>query len=367
MPERPPSPRLRVLPKTDLHLHALGALRPTTVLDLARRRGAPILPVGEAGAAEGGYRFEDLSAFVAFFLGLFELALDAPALERITFEVLEDAAAEGCRYAELRFTPTSHLDRGAEEQAFFAGIEAGRRAAEEACAIEARLVLDFPRTRGPEVAEKTLHLALRHRAEGVVGLDVAGDERATGFDPCFVPVSEEARRRGLIVTAHAGEGAGPESVRAAVEAYGARRIGHGTRAAEDPSLLDLLARRGVVLEVCPSSNVALGVVDALAHHPLPRFLRAGVVCTIATDDPALFSTTLTREYERLHDEAGMGWAALGRLAAAGFAAAARDLDRSEGALAARLDAWEAQARAWARAWAREEGPSPPVPGGESRP
>jgi len=353
--------RLRALPKTDLHLHALGALRPATVLELARRRGARVLPVAEAAVAEGGYRFEDLSAFVAFFLGLFELALDAESLARITFEVLEDAAAEGCRYAELRFTPTSHLLRGAEEGAFFAGIEAGRRAAEAACGIHARLILDFPRTLETDVAEETLHLALRHRSEGVVGLDIAGDEAAVAFDPRFVPVFTEARRRGLLVTAHAGEAAGPESVRQAVEAYGARRIGHGTRAVEDPSLLALLARRGVVLEVCPSSNVALGVVDTVAHHPLSRFLAAGVDCTVATDNPALFGTTLTGEYQRLRDEGGIGEGVLGRLAAAGFAAAARDLDASERALGARLDGWREEARSWAR----DEGGREPHPEGQS--
>lgn len=310
----------RAWPKADLHLHAMGALRPATIVELARRHDAPILAAAERGADEG-FRFPDLPRFVEFFIGLFGLVVDGATFERITYEILEDAAADGVRHVEMRFTPTSHLHRGADEQAMFDGILAGRRAAEAATGTTSRLVVDFPRSLPLAVAEENLQVALAHRSAGVVGLDIAGDEAAVACPPAFAPVFRKARRAGLHVTAHAGEAAGASSVRDAVLRYGARRIGHGTRAADDANLLERLAAMGVVLEVCPSSNVALGVVDSVAEHPVRAMLDAGVACVVATDDPTLFGTTLSREYRRLADEAGLTDDELGRLARRSFEAA----------------------------------------------
>ncbi len=307
-------------PKADLHLHAMGAMRPATIVALARRHDAPILAAAERGADEG-FHFPDLPRFVEFFIGLFGLVVDRASFERITFEVLEDAAADGVRHVEMRFTPTSHLHRGADEKAMFDGILAGRRAAEAATGITSRLVIDFPRSLPLEVAEQNLRVALAHRDAGVVGLDIAGDEAAVACPQAFAPVFREARRAGLHVTAHAGEAAGPSSVRDAVRRYGAHRIGHGTRAAEDTGLLRRLADAGVVLEVCPSSNVALGVVASVAEHPVRHFLDAGVPCVVATDDPTLFATSLSREYQRLRDEAGLADDELRRMARRSFEAA----------------------------------------------
>jgi adenosine deaminase len=195
-----------------------------------------------------------------------------------------------------------------------------------------------------EVAERALGIALAHRDRGVVALDVAGDERAVASSPAFAPVFARARREGLRVTAHAGEGAGPESVAAAFDLYGVRRIGHGTRSAEDPALLARLAREGAVLEVCPTSNERLGVVPSVREHPVRRFLEAGVRCVVSSDDPSLFGTDLVREYERLHLEAGVPLEALAEMAAAGFEAAF--LASPGGAAGDALAAHAREARAW---------------------
>ena len=327
----------RAWPKADLHLHAMGGMRPSTIVELARRRDAPILAAAERGAAEG-FTFPDLAGFVGFFIGLFPLVLDGETFERVTYEVLEDAARDGVRHVELRFTPTSHIHRGADERAMFDGICAGRRAAEARHGVTSRLVVDFPRSLPLAVAEETLRVALAHRDDGVVALDIAGDEAAVACPRDFEPVFRRARRAGLGITAHAGEAAGPESIRDAVVRYGATRVGHGTRAVEDEALLGRLARTPVVLEVCPSSNVALGVVPSVARHPVRRFVSESVPCVVATDDPTLFGTRLSEEFRLLHEEAGIARDELRVMARRSFEAAFLEPGPTGEALAARLTA-----------------------------
>lgn len=345
---------LRRLPKAELHLHALGALRPGTVVDLARARNARILPAAERGAAQG-YAFPDLARFVAFFIGLFELVRTRAEFERVTFEILEDAALLGVRYAELRWSPTSHIARGADEQEMFAGIQAGAEAAERLHGIIARQIVDFPRSLPPRVAEQALAIAVRQRERGVTGFDISGDEDAVAADPVFAPYFAEACRNGLHPTAHAGEAAGPLSIRGALDLYGAQRIGHGTRAFEDDELVDRLAFEQVPLEVCPTSNEALKVVRFVADHPVADYLARGVRCVVSSDDPSLFGTDIVREYERLHLETRLPLTTLRDMAAWGFEHAFLEDGPQGRETRARLAAFRAQALAW------EPLPAPSVP------
>lgn len=343
--------RLRALPKVELHLHALGAVRPSTLVELARASDADGARVVETGV-ERGFAFAGLAEFVAFFIGLFDLFRSPEEFERITYEILEDASRSGVRHAEVRWTPTSHMARAVSENEMFAGLEAGRRAALADHGIHARWIVDFPRGLEDAVAEQALAVAVRRRAQGVRGFDVAGDESHTVTRPAFARLFAEARAAGLGLTAHAGEGAGPESVAQAVDGLGARRIGHGTRSVEDPALLGRLASLGVCLEVCPSSNEALGVVG-VADHPIGAFLDAGIPCTVSTDDPTLFATDLVREYERLHRERGLPLRALGRIAATGFEHAFVEAGDADAELQAAL----VRGRAEADAWCLEEPPT----------
>lgn len=341
-PAPPPTDDLRArlvrLPKTELHLHALGALRPATVVDLARRKDAPVLAAAERGAAEG-YAFENLSTFVDFFVGLFGLVTTPAEFERVAYELLEDAARLGVRYVEVRWTPVSHTTRGATVDGMWAGLEAARAAAERRYGLVARWIVDFPRSLPLEVAEAACGIAIATRDRGTVALDISGDERAVAADPKFAPVFARARRAGLAALAHAGEGAGPGSVVGALDAYGAVRIGHGTRAVEDPALVDRLARGTVPLEVCPTSNERLGVVRSVAAHPVAEFVRRGVPVVVSSDDPSLFGTDVVHEHARLHREAGLSLATLGRLAAASFDHALLPADQRRDVLAdARRDA-----------------------------
>ena len=336
--------RLRALPKTELHLHALGALRPLTVVELARKKGAPILSAAERGAAEG-YRFAGLPAFVEFFIGLFSLVTTPEEFERVTFEILEDAALLGVRYAEPRWTPTSHFARGSTIKGMWDGLEAGRKAAEKAHGIVARWIVDFPRGLPLEIAEEAASVAIETKSRGTVGLDISGDERAVAADPAFAPVFHRARAAGIVPVAHAGEAAGPESVRGALDLYGAVRIGHGTRSVEDVSLMHRLADEGIPVEVCPTSNEALRVVVSVAVHPVVLFLAQGMNVAISSDDPSLFRTDIVREHERLHLEAKIPLATLGDCAAASFDAALLPA----GERAERLSDAKREALAWAEA------------------
>jgi aminodeoxyfutalosine deaminase len=333
------------LPKTELHLHALGALRPQTVVDLARAKNARILAVAQRGAAEG-YEFPDLSRFVAFFIGLFELVLTREDFERVTFEILEDAARLGVRYAEVRWTPVSHIVRGADENAMFQGIEAGRVAAEQAHGIVSRSIVDFPRSLSLATAGRALAIAVRQRVRGVTALDISGDERAVAADPRFAPIFAEALRSGLHATAHAGEGAGALSIRGALDFYGAERIGHGTRLYEDDDLIERLVHEQIPLEVCPTSNEALRVVRCVADHPIHDYVARGVPCVVSSDDPSLFGTDIVREYERLHLESRLPLATLRTLAATGFDHPFLEDGPTGRETRARLAQWRAEALAW---------------------
>jgi aminodeoxyfutalosine deaminase len=336
---------LRRLPKTELHLHALGALRPQTVVDLARAKNARILPLAERGAAEG-YVFRDLTRFVQFFIGLFELVRTRDDFARVTFEILEDAALNGVRYAELRWTPTSHISRGATEEDMFLGIEVGRLQAERTHGIVSRILVDFPRSLPVAVAQQAVEIAVRQRERGVTALDISGDERAVAADPVFAPIFTEASRAGLHSTAHAGEAAGPLSIRGALDFYGAERIGHGTRLYEDDDLLDRVVFEGIPLEVCPTSNAVLRVVRSVAEHPVVDYLAKGVRCVVSSDDPSLFGTDIVREYERLHLEAGIPLSTLGLMAALGFEHAfAEDGPRGR-ETRARLAAMQGESLSW---------------------
>ena len=280
-------------PKIELHVHLEGTVRPETLLQIARRNGYE-LPVQTADELRALYRFRDFRHFIE----MFELAAGAllryDDFRRITVEYAEEAAAHGCVYIEAIFAPG--LWRGADPDELFNGYCDGAVEARERHGIEVRLTPDIPRVYSLEEAERSARLAVRYRARGVVGLGLGGLEAGHPPEP-FARAFAIARDGGLGSVPHAGEHAGPESVRGALDALHADRIRHGIRAADDPALVAELAARRVVLDVCPISNLRTGAVPSLEEHPLPRLLDAGVLCSVSTDDPAMFDTDLAREYE----------------------------------------------------------------------
>ncbi|NUP01838.1 MAG: adenosine deaminase [Nonomuraea sp.] len=290
---------LRLLPKAHLHVHLESTVRPRTVREL----GGPPEPQGPFATFR---EFADQRAKVR---GL----LTTPEhFRRVAVEFCADEAAQGTRYAEVTFTAAAHGERvGAPEmplEAVLDGLaEGGRRHG-----IETRLLLDHSRRRPVERLWRTYKLATRY--DGVIGLGLAGDE-AHPLAP-FAEVLDAARDAGLHLVHHAGESAGAASIREALDVGHAERLGHGIRVLDDPALVAEVRERGVPLEVCPTSNVLLGLVPSLAAHPLPRLREAGLVVTVNTDG----ETALADEYARLREIYGYGDEILAGLARASVTA-----------------------------------------------
>ena len=276
-------------PKIELHVHLEGTVRAPTLRQIAKRNGYP--PPDDL---ESRRRFTDFREFIE----VFELRMGAlqsyDDFRSVVVDYAAEAASHGATYLEAIFSPG--LWRGLDQDEVFGGYCDGAQEARELHNVEVRLTPDLPGVYSPEQAERVATVAVKYRERGVVGLGLVGASDDRAMEP-FARAFAIARDGGLGVVPHAGEIAGPRSVRAALDVLGATRIRHGIRAEADRGLVRELASRGTVLDVCPVSNLRLGVVASLADHPLPRLVAAGVRCSISTDDPAMFDTDLSRDYE----------------------------------------------------------------------
>lgn len=298
---------LRRLPKAELHLHLTGAMRPETLRELARGQGFE--PPDPGGVA-------DWPGFVQVWRAAHLVCKGEPRnLDRLVRETVADAAADGVSWLQPEFSPHSH--GGPEtwdavlELVLAAGLdEAGRRD------IGFGLTLGVPRHKGPDMAAELIRMAVRHVDEGVVAVGLGGDETAFPGS-VFAPAFAAARDAGLTIAPHAGEMSGPESVREALDHLGATRLAHGVRAVEDPRLVELLAARGITLDVAVSSNLGLGYYRRLDEHPLPALLDAGVRCSLNSDDPLMFGSLLG-EYELARSGLGFSDERLADLARTSF-------------------------------------------------
>ncbi len=289
----------RDLPKIDLHRHLEGSLRLETLVAIALEYGIT-LPSGDV---EGLRPFVQMmpgeprnwQQFLSKFKILRQFYRSETIIKRVTHEVIADAAADNVKYMELRFTPQAlnNLMRCDFDTVIAWVCDATETAAAE-FDIEVALILSMNRHESVEIGEQVLAAAISFADRGVVGLDLAGQEDGYSALP-FRSLFERAKREGFGVTIHAGEWAGADSVREAVELLNADRIGHGIRTIEDPTLVELLAARGTVLEVCPTSNVQSGVVETFPIHPLTELYQRGIRTTINTDDPLICNVTMSDE------------------------------------------------------------------------
>lgn len=320
-------------PLVELHRHLDGNVRLETVLDLARTHGVdlPAWTVEELRPhVQVMSREPTLMDFIAKFAVLRRAIVSYDAVRRIVRENLEDAAREGIDYIELRFSPRFMAEE--HDLDTFGVAEAACDALEEArgkIPVRAKLIGIISRHYGPEAGKIELEAAIRCRDRGVVALDLAGDEAGFPGD-LFMEHFRNAREAGLHVIAHAGEAAGADSVRQAVLGLHAERIGHGVRAIEDPAVLDLLAERGICLEVCPTSNLHTSTFPDYASHPLPALLARGLKVTLNTDDPSISGIDLAHEYRIAVEELGLSEADVRRMQENALAAAfLTDSERSE--------------------------------------
>jgi aminodeoxyfutalosine deaminase len=307
------------LPKAELHVHHVGSASPRIVSELAERHPGTV--PSDPDRLREFFAFRDFAHFIEVYLAVVDLVRTPEDVRYLTYEIgRELAEGQAVRYAELTCTPyTSVLpddpDRGMPIEAYPEAIEDARLAARRDFGLELRWIYDIPGESGIPAADATLGFALDHRPEGLVAFGLGGPEIGVPRD-WFIPHFKAARAAGLHSVPHAGETTGPETIWTALRELGAERIGHGTSAATDPELLAYLAEHRIPLEVCPSSNVATRAVGSLAEHPLPRFVEAGVVVTINSDDPPMFGTTLNREYEIAADLLGLDEAGVADLARA---------------------------------------------------
>ncbi len=247
----------------------------------------------------------DFHSFLARFDVLRQFYSTGAAIQRIAQEAVLDAAADGVRYLELRFSPPSLADlQGFSLDRVTGWVIEGVAAGQQASEIEVRLLLTVVRNSEPRQAASLIDLARDHRSSGVVGVDLAGDEVSYSAEP-FAAIFKRARDLGLGITVHAGEVTDAANVRMAVTLLGAHRIGHGVRAVEDSAVIDLLRREEVTLEMCLTSNLQTAAVTGLSAHPLRKYHHAGLRVTINTDNPSVSSTTLTDEYQIAVNELGV--------------------------------------------------------------
>jgi aminodeoxyfutalosine deaminase len=282
-------------PKIELHVHLEGTIRAATLLAIARRNDVA-LPADSVEGLASLYEFRDFAHFIQTWM----LTTGALRTDRDFRQVVVDYAAEaaghGAVYLEGIFSPAEPAGRGVSWDEVFTGYCDGAQEARERHGVQVRLTPDIPRGLPLEAARLTAEYAVAYADRGIVGLGLGGLEAEFPPEP-FAPAFALARDGGLPAVPHAGEAAGPASIRGALDVLHAVRIRHGIRAVEDPALVAELADRGIVLDVCPTSNVATGVVADLARHPLPALVAAGVRCSVSTDDPAMFGTDLGAEYE----------------------------------------------------------------------
>lgn len=282
-------------PKIELHVHLEGTVRPDTLLEIARRNDYPLPTDTVEGLAEL-YDYHDFAHFIEVWILTTNALQQQEDFHQVVVDYAAAAAEQGAVYVEAIFSPAERARRGVEWEAMFAGYCDGAQDARELHGVEVRLTPDIFRGATDEEAAQVLRYSVAYRDRGVVGVGLGGLEAEYPPED-YAAVFERIRAEGLGSVPHAGEVAGPDSIRGALDALGADRIRHGIRAVEDPELLADLAERGIVLDVCPVSNVRTGAVASLAEHPLPQLLEAGVLCSVNTDDPAMFDTDLTREYE----------------------------------------------------------------------
>ncbi len=288
-------------PKIELHVHLEGSVRPPLLFEIATRNGFDLPARTEAELAEL-FEFRDFDHFLALWMATTPALQTEEDFRRVVVAYAEEAMGFGAAYIEGIFTPVERVVGGATWDEVFSGFCDGAAEAREQFDVDVRLTPDIPRNLGTDAAMTTARYAVKYRDRGVVGLGLGGPEAP--FPPApFERAFLLAKEGGIGSVPHAGEGAGPESIRDAIEALHADRIRHGIRAVEDKRVLEELAARSIVCDVCPISNVRTRVVDSMEVHPLARMLEGGVLCSISTDDPAMFGTDLGRDY-RAAGEAG---------------------------------------------------------------
>jgi len=307
---------IRSLPKAELHLHLEGSVDPPTLSELSRRHPVPLptnnpryrgledsARVFTEDEAQALYAYEDFSGFLLAFKAVSERLRDPEDYELVTYRLMQKLHPQGVVHAEVYISAGIIHWREHEFAPLLEGAERGRKRGERDFGISLYWILDAVRHFGPDYAQRVADEAIQLKSHNVVGIGIGGDERRAGPE-LFRDVYAHAGSHGLKLTAHAGETVGPESIWSAVRDLKADRIGHGLHAIDDPELVRYLANNQIPVEVCITSNLVTGCCRHLAEHPVRKLFDAGVLVVLNTDDPDMFHTSVTREYEIARDVFG---------------------------------------------------------------
>lgn len=313
---------LHKLPKTDLHVHLDGSVRPETMIELAHEYGKE-MPRWNAEELRDHMHVKDARNLVDY-LARFDTTLSvmqtAEALERIAYELAEDAAAENVRYMEVRYSPVLNIQGGLTlDEAVDAPLR-GLRRAEQDFGIRTAVIICGLRNMSPNTSMDLADLTVNHRDRGVIAFDLAGAEYnypAKKHREAFYKVINA----NIAATIHAGEAYGPESIHQALHYCNANRIGHGTRLFEDPDLMQYCNDFRIPLEICITSNVQTKAVNSFEEHPVRLYYDEGLVVTLNTDNRLMSGTTVTDEFWRAHQHLGFTWDELCDVSVMGFQSA----------------------------------------------
>ncbi len=316
------------MPKVELHVHFGGSISDATIARLASEKSIDLERSGK-GRAEDGSRYTGLIGFLDSYRLRCKCLQSEQDFETACVDVLAGMRRQNIRYAEIIISPTAYRLNGTTAEIIMTGIESGLKRIRAEGGFDARFILDVGRQFGPEQAWQTVREAVEYQPRGVIALGLGGDE--LHFAPeIFAEHFAFAKNNGLHRVAHAGEVVGSESVWGALNALEVERVGHGVGARGDDALLEHLRAHRVPLEMCPTSNVKTGAIRSLADHPLPEFLRRGLMVTLNSDDPAMFDSTLTQEYLLCHGRLGLDWDEIKTLCINGLKASfLPDMDKQE--------------------------------------
>ncbi|MBD2871153.1 adenosine deaminase [Paenibacillus arenilitoris] len=295
------------LPKVDLHVHLDGSVKPETIRELAAAQQQP-LPTASDEALRASMQVdehcEDLTQYLSKFGFVLPYLQTGPALERVAYELVGQAAEQRVKYVEVRFAPQLHRLKGLSIREAIGRVTEGLRHGERTFGTVARAIAICMRSHSDELNKAVVEEAALFLGKGVVAVDLAGDEAS--FPPeRFRRLFADARRLGLPITIHAGEAAGADNVREAVMGLGAQRIGHGVRMLEDPSVVKLVKEMKIPLEMCPLSNIQTKAVKGWEAYPIRRYMEQGIIVTVNTDNMTVSGTTIQKEFDLLAEHFGL--------------------------------------------------------------
>jgi aminodeoxyfutalosine deaminase len=309
-----PNPFIRQLPKAELHLHLEGAVEPATLVELRRNHGEQTT----LAETESLYHYSDFPTFLMAFKEVSAHLRGPDDYELITYRLMQQLKEENVLHAEVSIAVGVCLYRKLDFAAIFEGMERGRTRGARDFGVSLLWIFDATRHFGVEEAQRVFELAVHYKKRHVVGIGIGGDEQKAPPE-LFRGAYAYAEDHGLRLTAHAGETAAPESIWGALNLH-AERIGHGLSAAHDPDLIEELAYRQIPVEICITSNLRTGVCKTPAEHPAKNYFDQGVMITLNSDDPALFGTSLAREYQFAQETFGFSDEHLRELARNSFEA-----------------------------------------------